>query len=174
MQCQCEIQVCSAEKMIWFTKGEEREEAKDFIESFKILEGELSDKPYFGGETFGLVDVALITFYRRFYSSEMLGEFSIKAQCPKIIAWAKRCLQKDTVAKSLPDQKKVYEYLVQLRNKLGLDQSNGQDCLRLLDGLVIVFVPFCTIFSLGLYHMSLLTLLETSMCMLTIDPEIYL
>ena len=114
--------MCSAEKRIWFTKGEEREEAKkDFIESFKILEGELSDKSYFGGETFGFVDIALITFYNRFYSSEMLGEFSIEAECPKIIAWAKRCLQKDTVAKSLLDQKKVYEFLVQLRNKLGLD-----------------------------------------------------
>ena len=114
--------MCSAEKRIWFTKGEEREEAKkDFIESFKILEGQLSDKSYFGGETFGFVDIALITFYNRFYSSEMLGEFSIEAECSKIIAWAKRCLQKDTVAKSLPDQKKVYEFLVQLRNKLGLD-----------------------------------------------------
>ena len=41
MQCWSdEIQVCSVEKRIWFTKGEEREEAKkEFIESFKILEG---------------------------------------------------------------------------------------------------------------------------------------
>ena len=47
--------MCSAEKRIWFTKGEEREEAKkDFIESFKILEGELSDKPYFGAKHLGL------------------------------------------------------------------------------------------------------------------------
>ena len=115
MQCWCdEIQVCSVEKRIWFTKGEECEEAKkEFIESSKILEGELSDKPYFGGKTFGFVDIALITFYSRFYSFEMFGKFSIEAEFPKIIAWARRCIQKDTshtTAKSLPNQKKVYEF----------------------------------------------------------------
>ncbi|KAM4071191.1 hypothetical protein ACB094_11G043000 [Castanea mollissima] len=115
--------VCSDEKRIWLTKGEEREEAKkELIENFKILEGELSETCLtLGGETIGFVNIALITFYRRFYSSEMFGKFSIEAECPKIIAWAKRCMQKDTVAKSLPDHKKVYEFLVQLRNKLGLD-----------------------------------------------------
>ncbi|KAM3684412.1 hypothetical protein ACJW30_11G041500 [Castanea mollissima] len=115
--------VCSDEKRMWLTKGEELEEAKkELIESFKILEGALSETCLtLGGETIGFVNVALITFYRRFYSSEMFGKFSIEAECPKIIAWAKRCMQKDTVAKSLPDHKKVYEFLVQLRNKLGLD-----------------------------------------------------
>ncbi|KAL4598541.1 hypothetical protein ACB092_11G066200 [Castanea dentata] len=115
--------VCSDEKRIWLTKGEEREEAKkELIESFKILEGELSETCLtLGGETIGFVNIALITFYRRFYSSEMFGKFSIEAECPKNIALAKRCMQKDTVAKSLPDHKKVYEFLVQLRNKLGLD-----------------------------------------------------
>ena len=112
MQCWSdEIQVCSVEKRIWFTKGEEREEAKkEFIESFKILEGDLSNKPYFGGETFGFVDIALINFYSRFYSFEMFGKFSIEAEFPTIIAWAKRCLQKDTAAKSLPEQKNVFEF----------------------------------------------------------------
>ncbi|KAM3732225.1 hypothetical protein ACB098_11G043700 [Castanea mollissima] len=115
--------IASDEKRIWLTKGEEREEAKkELIENFKILEGELSETCLtLGGETIGFVNIALITFYRRFYSSEMFGKFSIEAECPKIIAWAKRCMQKDTVAKSLPDHKKVYEFLVQLRNKLGLD-----------------------------------------------------
>ncbi|XP_075645147.1 putative glutathione S-transferase parC [Castanea sativa] len=115
--------VCSDEKRIWLTKGEEREEAKkELIESFKILEGEFSETCLtLGGKTIGFVNIALITFYRRFYSSELFGKFSIEAECPKIIAWAKRCMQKDTVAKSLPDHKKVYEFLVQLRNKLGLD-----------------------------------------------------
>ncbi|KAL3502985.1 hypothetical protein ACH5RR_037434 [Cinchona calisaya] len=40
----------------WATMGEEQEAAKkEFIESLKILEGEIGDKTYFGGETFGLV-----------------------------------------------------------------------------------------------------------------------
>jgi len=36
----------------------------------------------------------------------------MEAECPKFIAWVKRCMQKESVAKSLPDQKKVYELVV--------------------------------------------------------------
>ncbi|KAM1234636.1 hypothetical protein ACFX2J_004191 [Malus domestica] len=49
-------------------KGEEHEAAKkEFIEILKQLEGELGDKPYFGGERFGFLDIALIGFYNYFY-----------------------------------------------------------------------------------------------------------
>ncbi|KAK9937626.1 hypothetical protein M0R45_014404 [Rubus argutus] len=51
-------------RKIWTTKGEEQEAAKKgFLHSIKLLEGELGDKPYFGGETLGFVDVALVPFY---------------------------------------------------------------------------------------------------------------
>ena len=104
------------------TKGEELEAGKkEFIETFKILEGELGDKPYFGGETFGFVDLSLIPFYSWFIVYEIFGNINIEAECPKIVAWAKRCLQKETVAKSLPDQKKVYELAVHLRKRDGLE-----------------------------------------------------
>ena len=40
---------------LWTTKGEELEESKkEFIETIKILEGELGDKPYFGVKHLGL------------------------------------------------------------------------------------------------------------------------
>ena len=104
------------------TKGEEQEAGKkEFIETFKILEGELGDKPYFGGETFGFVDLSLVTFYSWFHTYEVFGNINIEAECPKIIAWAKRCLQKETVAKSLPDQKKVYEFFGQSRKRDSLE-----------------------------------------------------
>ncbi|KAK7836256.1 putative glutathione s-transferase [Quercus suber] len=117
------MQVYDAEKRRWTKTGEEHEAAiKEFIETFRRTEGELGDKPYFGGETFGFVDLALIPFYSRFYTSEMFAKLRIESECPKIIAWAKRCMQKDTVAKSLPDQKKVYEFHVQMRKQwLGLE-----------------------------------------------------
>ena len=106
------MQVIEVLRKIWTTKGEEKEAGKkEFFEIFKILEGELGDKPYFGGETFGFVDLSLIPYYSWFYAIETVGEFNIEAECPKIIAWAKRCLQKETVAKTLPDQKKVYHIL---------------------------------------------------------------
>ncbi|XP_059437790.1 probable glutathione S-transferase [Corylus avellana] len=110
-------------RSLFSEKGEEQLEAarKDFLESFKTLEGELGEKPYFGGEIFGFVDIALISFYSWFYVYETFGKLSIEAEFPKIIEWAKRCLQKESVAKSLPDEKKVYEHALNLRKKLHLE-----------------------------------------------------
>ena len=96
IQCECKMQVYDTARKIWATKGEEQEVAKkEFIETFKILEGELGEKPFFGGEIFGFVDIALITFYSWFYTYETFGNFSIEGECPKIIAWAKGCMQKE-------------------------------------------------------------------------------
>ncbi|KDP43660.1 hypothetical protein JCGZ_24118 [Jatropha curcas] len=109
----------------WATKGEEQEAAKkEFMESLKILEGELGDKPYFGGECFGYVDVAFIPFYSWFYwfyANEVSGNFSVEAECPKLIAWVKRCLEKETVSNSLPDQKKIYGFVLELKKAYGID-----------------------------------------------------
>ncbi|XP_062163038.1 probable glutathione S-transferase [Alnus glutinosa] len=108
-----EQKVYAVGKKLFTSKGEELETAKnDFLEIYKTLEGELGEKPYFGGENFGLVDIALITFYSWFYLYETFGKFNMEAECPKFIAWVKRCMQKESVAKSLPDQKKVYELVV--------------------------------------------------------------
>jgi len=85
------------------------------------LEGELGDKPYFGGENLGYVDVAFVPFYCWFYAYETCGNFSIEAECPKIIAWAKRCMQKESVSKSLEDPKKVYEFVLERRKRFGVD-----------------------------------------------------
>ena len=52
---------------------------------------------------------------------ETIGNFSIEAQCPKIIAWAKRCLQKDSVAKSLAEHGKLHELVLEMRKSLGFD-----------------------------------------------------
>lgn len=55
------LQIYDSGKRIWSTKGEDQEVAKkEFIESLKLLEGELGDKPYFNGDNFGFVDLALI------------------------------------------------------------------------------------------------------------------
>jgi glutathione S-transferase len=110
-------------KKIIFSKGEEQEQGKkDFIEILKTLEGQLANKPYFGGEKFGFLDVALITFYCWFYSYETFGNFKIEPEAPKLIAWAKRCMEKESVNKSLPDEKNViYEFCVSLRKKFGVE-----------------------------------------------------
>ncbi|KAM7250824.1 hypothetical protein ACFE04_022707 [Oxalis oulophora] len=110
--------VHDAGRTINFTKGEEQEQAKkDFVGILKTLEGQLGDKPYFGGDIFGFVDVALIPFYCWFYTYESFGNFKIELECPKLIGWAKRCMEKESVAKSLPDESKIYEHACFLRKK---------------------------------------------------------
>ncbi|ESQ35085.1 hypothetical protein EUTSA_v10008735mg [Eutrema salsugineum] len=114
--------VYSATRLIWGAKGEEQEEGKkEFIELLKTLESELGDKIYFGGETFGYVDIALIGFYSWFEAYEKLGNFSIEPECPKLSAWAKRCAQRESVAKFLPASDKVTKFVPELRKKIGLE-----------------------------------------------------
>ncbi|XP_030537161.1 probable glutathione S-transferase [Rhodamnia argentea] len=98
---------------------EAREAAKEEnIQCLKMLEGELGDKAYFGGERFGYVDVSLIPIHSRFYALETLANFNIWEECPKLAAWAKRCMQRESVAKSLPDPHKVYDYMLARTKKL--------------------------------------------------------
>lgn len=84
------------------------------------MEQELGDKTYFGGDIFGFVDVALIPYYCWFETYETLGNFSIEEHCPKLIGWAKRCMERDSVGKSLADPKKVYEFVMYNKNKYGI------------------------------------------------------
>ncbi|GFP78713.1 probable glutathione s-transferase parc [Phtheirospermum japonicum] len=113
--------VHDAGRMIWLTKGEEQETAKkEFIEALKSLEAELGDEPYFGGDKFGFVDVALVTFYSWFYAYETCGNFGIDEHCPKLIEWAKRCKQIESVSKTLADPEKVYEFVLVLKKKYGV------------------------------------------------------
>ncbi|GMN60523.1 hypothetical protein TIFTF001_029619 [Ficus carica] len=82
--------VFSTDRRVCTTKDEEQEAAKkEFLDIMRLFEAELGDKPYFGGETFGYVDVALVAFYSWFYTYETFGNFSIEAECPMLIAWGR-------------------------------------------------------------------------------------
>ncbi|GAU48552.1 hypothetical protein TSUD_99580 [Trifolium subterraneum] len=103
-------------------KGEEQEVAKkEFIETLKLLEGQLGDKTYFGGNKFGYVDISLIPFYGRFKAIEIFGNIDIESECPKFIVWAKRCMKIESVFMSLPEKDKLYEFTVEMRKKLGIE-----------------------------------------------------
>ncbi|KAK3015269.1 hypothetical protein RJ639_005689 [Escallonia herrerae] len=104
------------------SRGAEKEAAKvEFMDSLKLLEGELGDKPYFGGENFGFLDIAFIPFYGWFHTYETFGNFSIEASCPRLIAWAKRCLERESVFKTLPQQHKIYDFVLKVNKMFGLD-----------------------------------------------------
>ncbi|KAK2968713.1 hypothetical protein RJ640_005900 [Escallonia rubra] len=103
------------------SKGAEQEAAKvEFMDSLKLLEGELGDKPYFGGQNFGFLDIAFIPFYGWFHTYETFGNFSIEASCPKLIAWAKRCMERESV-KTLPQQHEIYDFVLHVNKMFGLD-----------------------------------------------------
>lgn len=106
---------------IWASKVEEHEKAnKEFIECLKVLEGELGEKPYFNGENFGVVDMAFIPYYSWFPFYKKVSNLNIEAECPKFVAWAKRCMQKESVSKSLVDPQKLHEFMVIFRQKIGV------------------------------------------------------
>ncbi|KAH7542832.1 hypothetical protein FEM48_Zijuj02G0116700 [Ziziphus jujuba var. spinosa] len=92
----------------------------DFIDK-KLLEGVLGDKLYYGGEKLGLLDVAFIPFYCWFYSYETCGGFSVEAECPKSVEWVRRCKDVESVSKSLVDPLFVFDYVLQLRKRAGLE-----------------------------------------------------
>ncbi|GAU48546.1 hypothetical protein TSUD_99520 [Trifolium subterraneum] len=109
-------------RKLYTKKGEEQEAGKkELIEVFKLLEQELGDKTYFGGDKLGFVDIAFIPFYTWFKTYETFGNINIEKECPKILSWAKRCIKIESVSKSLPDQDKVYDFIVEIRKKLGIE-----------------------------------------------------
>ncbi|KAF7848534.1 hypothetical protein BT93_L1868 [Corymbia citriodora subsp. variegata] len=117
--CESLIMIYPASRTLWRSKGEAQEAAKkEYIDCLKGLAGELGDKAYFGGERFRYLDVSLIPFYCFFYALETSANFSIVEECPKVVAWAKQCMQRESVAKSLPDQGKLYDFLLVVKKKL--------------------------------------------------------
>ncbi|XP_030541883.2 glutathione S-transferase U19-like [Rhodamnia argentea] len=113
-----------AATQIWRTNGEERGAAtRDFIETLKQMEEALGDKNYFGGEgdAFGFVDIMAIGVASWFHAYEKFGGFKVADHCPKLSGWLKRCKQRESVSKVLPDPEKVYEFVVMLRKMQGLD-----------------------------------------------------
>jgi glutathione S-transferase len=107
---------------LWKLKGEEQEAAKkEMIEILQLLETQLGDNKYFGGDTFGFVDVAFVPFTSWFYSYEICANLSVEEVAPKIVQWAKRCMERESVAKTLHDPKKVYEFVCFLKKRFGIE-----------------------------------------------------
>ncbi|KAL2338860.1 hypothetical protein Fmac_013306 [Flemingia macrophylla] len=107
-------------KKIWTGKVDEHEaEKKELIGNLKKLEEVVGDKPYFGGDTFGFVDVALIPFYKWFSTYEKVGK--LKLDFPKLVTWANKCLERESVSKFLSDEKDVYDFVLAHRKRIGVD-----------------------------------------------------
>lgn len=106
-------------RSVWLTKGEAQDTAKKALrEGYKVLEGELGDKCYFGGSNFGMADIAFIPFYGFFETVERFGKLSMDEEFPKLVAWGKRCMERESVATTVPTQSDAYDYIVGVKSKL--------------------------------------------------------
>ncbi|XP_030474888.1 probable glutathione S-transferase [Syzygium oleosum] len=109
-------------RKLWMRKGEEQDAAKkEFIECLKIVKSELGDKAFFGGKKFGFLDIAIIGLNCWFYTYETCGNFSIQAECPKLVAWGKRCMEKESLAKTLPDPRKLCAFILECKKAMGIE-----------------------------------------------------
>lgn len=117
------MQIVDCGRKMWASKGEEQEGGKEFIECLKLLENELGDKPYLEGDHFGLLEIALIPITCRFYTYEMISHFVVEQECPRFMEWVRRCNQWESVSKTLPDPYEVYDFVLQIKKKFGIDKD---------------------------------------------------
>ena len=107
---------------LWKLGGEARAQARaDLLQVLTNLDGELGDKPFFGGEEFGFVDVALVPFLPWLPSYERYGEFRVEEAAPRLAAWARRCAGRESVAGSLHPPEKVDEFITMLKKHYGIE-----------------------------------------------------
>ncbi|KAJ7941500.1 Glutathione S-transferase, partial [Quillaja saponaria] len=111
-------------RRMWASKGEDQEAAKkEFIECLKLLEGELdNNKRYFEGDYFwGFGHCPNTILLQVLLHMRCSAKFSIEKECPKLMEWVKRCYSRESVSKTLPDPYKVYDYVLELKKRFGIE-----------------------------------------------------
>ncbi|KAH9312387.1 hypothetical protein KI387_027422 [Taxus chinensis] len=110
------------------SKWDALEEAKrDMVENLEHLEGALKQMlkggPYFGGEEFGFLDIALIPFAPWFHTHEIIGNFKLpfETRFPLLHAWVTKCMERESVQKIVPTPERFLELALQLRKKFVVD-----------------------------------------------------
>jgi glutathione S-transferase len=103
--------------------GEGQEEGTRYmLEYLGLLERELSageGKPYFGGEQFGFLDIAIIPYACWFHTLETFGKWKIpwETEFPRLQEWVKKSMERESVKKILPDAQKVLQYAIPVRKR---------------------------------------------------------
>jgi len=105
---------------LWKRTGQAQAQARpEMVEALRTLDAELGDKAYLAGEAFGFVDIAVVPLATWILGYGRLAEFSVEEVCPRLLAWAKRCGERESVAKNLYPPEKVYEFIGLLKDMYG-------------------------------------------------------
>ncbi|HBA32891.1 MAG TPA: glutathione S-transferase family protein [Gammaproteobacteria bacterium] len=85
-------------------------------QQFQRLESELSSAPYFSGDKFSMVDAFFGPVFRYFDVFEQIDDFGFFQHCPKVLAWRKQLVARESVQRAVtPDYPgRLYDFL---RNK---------------------------------------------------------
>ena len=90
-------------------KRRKKQQQRNCWSALSSYKKSLEIKTYFGGKTFGFIDIALIPFYSMFLAFKLLGKLDLEVECPKILQWVQRCLQRESVSKNMPTQEEIYD-----------------------------------------------------------------
>ncbi|KAI4320679.1 hypothetical protein MLD38_034133 [Melastoma candidum] len=90
---------------------------KELAEWMKLLESEIGEKGYFGGESFGHLDLSLVPYYWWFLALQKTLDLGsvCELHLPKLEGWLKRCLLRGSVTAALLDQDKLCKFILQKR-----------------------------------------------------------
>ncbi|CAN6204190.1 unnamed protein product [Urochloa humidicola] len=91
----------------------------EMVEALRTLEAELGDKDYLAGDAFGFVDLAVVPFAAWFGGYGRLAGFRVEEVCPRLMAWAERCGERESVAGNVYPPEKVWEFIGYLKDMYG-------------------------------------------------------
>ncbi|TKY65943.1 glutathione S-transferase [Spatholobus suberectus] len=106
--------VGAAWKAVYTVDEEEREKnVEESFEALQFLENELKDKKFFGGEEFGLVDIAAvyIAFWIPIFQEIGGLELFTSENFPKLYKWSQEFVNHPVVKESLPPRDPVFAFL---------------------------------------------------------------
>lgn len=94
-------------------RGVEQDKAKEEVcELLKLLDTELGDQKFFGGDTSGLVDTvaSLIAFWLRVIQEFLGVDLLTEEKFPNLWNWAEGLVGCSTIKESLPPKDKLLQY----------------------------------------------------------------
>ncbi|XP_062168159.1 glutathione S-transferase U8-like [Alnus glutinosa] len=100
-------------KACWGEKKEHEKAVKEVDELLKVLENEVKEKRFFGGQSIGMVDIVanIIGFWRRACEEGSGVELLTREKFPKLRNWIDKFVSSSVIKKNLPPRDKLVVFL---------------------------------------------------------------